>query len=154
MVGMDAPLTTRAALLLALRDGPGYGLDLIRRVSERSAGRVRLSAARVYPSLKKLEREKLVRATRGAPRALRGGRAPTYYDLTLEGVHASTECRDAVAALAAGRPKPRLSAAQKRRMAERLLLCDELSTAAAALATARKKRGRVSSIRGGARPLP
>ncbi len=140
---MEAPLTTRAALLLALREGPGYGLDLIRRVQERSAGRVRLSAARVYPALKALERQKLVKPSVVVPRGRRGARSRTYYDLTLTGVRASSECRDAVAALAAGRPKPRLSAIEKKRMAERLLLADELSTMAAALAgAARKKRGR------------
>ena len=63
--------------------------------------------------------------------------------ITATGVRASTACRNAVAALAAGRPKVRLSAAARKRMAQRLILADELSTMAAALAgAARKKRGR------------
>src|SRR6187549_3287204 len=118
---MEAPLTTRAALLLALRDGPGYGLDLIRRVGGRTGGTIRLSAARVYPALKALERQKLVTSSVVVPRGRRGARSRTYYDLTPTGVRASTACRDAVAALAAGRPKPRLSAAKKKQMAQRLI---------------------------------
>jgi DNA-binding PadR family transcriptional regulator len=140
---MEAPLTTRAALLLALRDGPGYGLDLIRRVGGRTRGTVRLSAARVYPALKALERQKLVTSSVVVPGGRRGARARTYYDLTPTGVRASSVCREAVAALAAGQPKPGLSAAERKRMAHRLIRADELSTIAAALAGAvRSKRGR------------
>src|SRR6187551_3368499 len=122
---MEAPLTTRAALLLALREGPGYGRDLIRRVGGRTAGAVRLSAARVYPALKALERQKFVTSSVVVPRGRRGARSRTYYDLTATGVRASTACRNAVAALAAGRPKVRLSAAARKRMAQRLILADE-----------------------------
>jgi len=139
---VEAPLTTRAALLLALRDGAGYGLDLIRRVSERSGGRLRLSAARVYPSLKALEREKLVRASVVAPGGRRGARSRTYYDLTLAGVRESTACRDAVAGLAAHRRGPLLSAGDKKRMARRLADADELGLFASRVAVARgAKRG-------------
>lgn len=135
---MESPLTTRAALLLALRDGPGYGLDLIRRVAERTDRAIRLSEARVYPTLKALEREKLLSASTVAPKGRRGARARTYYDLTIAGVRASTECRDAVAALAAGRPRRRATPAERKRMAERLIVADELSTLAADLAAARR----------------
>ena len=48
---MEAPVTTRVALLQALRDGPGYGRELILRVAEASEGMVRLSPARVYAAL-------------------------------------------------------------------------------------------------------
>jgi DNA-binding PadR family transcriptional regulator len=138
---MESPLTTRAALLLALRDGPGYGSDLIRRVAERTAGAIRLSAARVYPSLKALQRAKLVRASRVVPGGRRGARARTYYELTVGGITASRELRDAVSVLATGRPRPIVTAGEKRRMAERILLGGELSALAAGLAFPRVKRG-------------
>lgn len=136
---MELPVTTRAALLLALRDGPGYGLELIRRVLERSGGKVCLSEARVYPSLKALERQKLVRASIMAPKGRRGARSRTYYDLTVAGVEASNECQEALRALVAGRQglaKP--TPADRARMAERLIEADALATFAAELAGARR----------------
>jgi len=138
---MEAPLTTRAALLLALRDGPGYGLELIRRVGERTGGSVRLSAARVYPSLSALERERLVTSSVVAPGGRRGARSRTFYDLTIAGVNESTRIRDAVAALAAGRPRREPTPADKKKMAQRVLLGGELSALAADLARARLRRG-------------
>ena len=132
-------MNTRAALLLVLRDGPGYGTDLIRRAGERSAGSIRLSAARVYPSLTALQRAKLVRASTVVPGGRRGARSRTYYDLTIAGVAASNRLRGILAALAAGRPPAPLDAATRARMARRLLEADALSTAAAAMAFKRAK---------------
>ena len=138
---MESPVTTRAAVLLALRDGPGYGLELIRRVARQSGGLIRLSGARVYPALKALEEERLVTSSIVAPKGRRGARARTYYDLTVAGVSASSQCRDAVAALVAGRPRSVPSAAERARMADRLLVADELSSSAADLArTAARRR--------------
>ena len=124
---METPVGTRTALLLALRDGPGYGLDLIRRVAGRTGGHVRLTAARVYPALQALERERLVRSSVVAPGGRRGARARTYYDLTIAGVNESTRLRDALSALAAGRPRPEPSAAERKKMAQRVLLGGALS---------------------------
>jgi len=93
---VEAPITTRAALLQALRDGPGYGRELIRRVQHMSEGRVRLSEGRVYPVLKALEEEGLVGASEVVPRGRRGARSRTYYDLTLRGVEVSTLQREAL----------------------------------------------------------
>lgn len=138
---MEPPLTTRAALLLALREGPAYGLEAIRRVLERSGGKLRLSEARVYPSLKALERQQLVRASTMAPKGRRGARSRTYYDLTVAGVEASNECREALRALVSGRPGlPKPTPAERARMAERLLEADALAAFAADLAGARSKR--------------
>lgn len=131
-------MTTRAALLLALRDGPGYGLDLIRRVLELTRGQVRLSEARVYPSLKALEKERFARASVMAPKGRRGARSRTYYELTIAGVEASNEYREALRALAAGRPRlPKPAPADRVRMAERLIEADALATFATELAEAR-----------------
>jgi DNA-binding PadR family transcriptional regulator len=135
---MESPVTTRAALLLALRERPGYGLDLIRRVLELTRGQVRLSEARVYPSLKALEKGHLVRASVLAPKGRRGARSRTYYDLTVAGVEASNECREALRALVAGHPRlPKPAPADRLRMAERLVEADALATFATELAEAR-----------------
>jgi DNA-binding PadR family transcriptional regulator len=143
---MDSPVTTRAALLLALREGPGYGLDLIRRVVELTRGRVRLSEARVYPSLKALEKEGLARVSIMAPKGRRGARSRTYYDLTVAGVEASNECREALRALAAGRPRlAKPAPADRVRMANRLIEADALATFATELAEARPAARRLRS---------
>jgi DNA-binding PadR family transcriptional regulator len=86
---MEVLVTTRGALLQALRQGPGYGLELIRRVANLTDGRVRLTEARVYPVLKALTRGGLVRTSRVVPRGRRGARSRTYYDLTPRGVEVS-----------------------------------------------------------------
>lgn len=107
MVFMEGPVTTRGALLQGLRDGPGYGLELIRRILRMTNGGVRLSESRVYPALKALEAEGLVRASRVAPGGRRGARSRTYYDLTLRGVEVSSLERAAIGGLLAKREGPR-----------------------------------------------
>jgi len=133
---VTGPLTTRAALLQVLRPAPGYGSDLIRRFERASAGRVRLAPGRVYPVLKELQAEGLVKAVRLAPRGRRGGRARIYYDLTPKGLAASTMDRSVLFALLS--PSSGLPASEKERerMAERLLEAEELSEFGAALAAA------------------
>ena len=97
-----------------------------------------MSEARAYPSLKALEKEKLARASVMAPKGRRGARSRTYYDLTVAGVEASNECREALRALAAGRPRlPKPTPAERVRMAERVIEADALATFAAELAEAR-----------------
>ena len=133
---MTGPLTTRAALLQVLRQAPGYGSDLIRRYERASAGLVRLAPARVYPVLKELQAEGLVKAVRLAPKGRRGGRARIYYDLTPEGLAVSTMERGILFALFS--PPRMLPATEKERerMADRLLEAEELSEFGAALAAA------------------
>jgi len=134
--GMTGPLTTRSALLQVLRQAPGYGSELIRRYESASGGRLRLAAARVYPVLKELQAEGLVKAVRLAPRGRRGGRARIYYDLTPKGLSTSTMDRSVLFALLS--PSSGLPASEKdrERMAERLLEAEELSEFGAALAAA------------------
>jgi DNA-binding PadR family transcriptional regulator len=131
---VTGPLSTRAALLQLLRQAPGYGSDLIRRFGRAAAGPVRLAPARVYPVLKELQAEGLVKAVRLAPRGRRGGRARIYYDLTPKGLAVSTMDRSTLLALLS--PSSVWSASEKdrQRMAERLVEADELSEFGAALA--------------------
>lgn len=132
---MTGPLTTRAALLQVLRQAPSYGSALIRRFEKASAGRVRLAPARVYPVLKELQAEGLVKAVRLAPKGRRGGRARIYYELTPKGLAVSTMDRSVLVAVLS--PSSVLPAETDReRMAERLLEAEELSEFGAALAVA------------------
>ena len=59
----------RTAILVALRDEPGNGYEVMRRLEEMSGGLWRPSPGSVYPHLQMLEDEGLVQL-------LRGGRQP------------------------------------------------------------------------------
>lgn len=137
---MTTPVVTRTALLIALREGPGYGLELIGRVRGRTGGRVRLAESRVYPALQGLARAGLVSAARVTPGARPGGRARTYYELTPAGVAAAEEDRTALALLAAGSARRRVGRRHARRMASRLLAMDEVSEFAGELRAAMLRR--------------
>ena len=133
---MTGPLTTRAALLQVLRQAPSYGSALIRRFERASAGRVRLAPARVYPVLKDLQAEGLVKAVRLAPKGRRGGRARIYYELTPKGLAVSTMDRSVLFALLSPSSVLPASETDRERMAERLLEAEELSEFGAELAAA------------------
>ena len=136
---MRAPITTHAALLLALRQGAGYGLELIRRVERSSAGRVHLAEARVYSALADLKRQDLVAISRVAPGGRRGARSRTYYDLTLRGVETSTIERTTLSALAAPPPSSP-TAREVRLMAERMAQAGKISELARDLRAAMPSR--------------
>jgi PadR family transcriptional regulator, regulatory protein PadR len=63
-----------AAILAALVPGRGFGLELIDRVRERTNGAIKLNEGTVYPTLKAMEREGLLRSFDGEPVPERGGR--------------------------------------------------------------------------------
>ena len=52
----------RTILLIALKDGPAHGYELMTRMAERSGGRWKPSPGSVYPGLQALEDEGLVRS--------------------------------------------------------------------------------------------
>ena len=115
---MKSPLAARAAILLAL-DDPGYGLQIIDRIRERTAGRVRLRIGSVYPALRALEKERLVRSWE-VP-ALKGGRRRRYYELTVKGVGAATAQRELLGNLLGGESQvvtPEALKAMRGRLAE------------------------------------
>ncbi len=107
---MRGPLTARAALLLALRSGPGYGVELVRRVGSLWGGKVRLGLGSLYPALGSLERDGLVVSRKVVPAPRRGGRSRIYYDLTPRGEEAAAEQRslliDALRGCASEATKP------------------------------------------------
>jgi DNA-binding PadR family transcriptional regulator len=120
-------ITTRVAVLQALREGPGYGRELIDRVKRITGGAVRLSPARVYPSLQRLEKEGLVVSRCVSPKGARGARSRRYYELTPSGVFQSTKEREVLAALLRRAPAPSPSASERARMAQRVLEAGELT---------------------------
>ena len=124
---MQAPVSTKVALLQALRDGPGYGQDLIRRVRLMTTGRLSLSPGRVYPALRALATKGLTTGQHVSPKGARGARSRTYYALTPRGLSASSEQRGLLTALVRRSALPMPDAAERTRMAERLLAVDELA---------------------------
>jgi PadR family transcriptional regulator, regulatory protein PadR len=89
-------LNRRTALLQALISGPGYGLELAERVRDRSQGKMSLGQGTLYPALRALEREGLVRSWEADPTPERGGRPRVYYELTAKGAKAAQEERRAL----------------------------------------------------------
>jgi PadR family transcriptional regulator PadR len=92
-------LDTRTAILQALISKEGYGLELIDRVRDMTKGKVVLLQGRVYPLLRELEREGLLRSYDGPPLAERGGRPRRYYELTAEGRRVARQEAAAIAGL-------------------------------------------------------
>ena len=126
-------VTARTALLQVLREGPGYGRELVRRISRASAHRLRFAEGLIYPALRHLEAARLVRSWGVVPGRRRGGRARTYYELTERGMRTSEADRAALLRLAAPEG-PRLPGPDEcRRMLERIELGAALSEAAASL---------------------
>jgi DNA-binding PadR family transcriptional regulator len=135
-------ISTRTALLLVLRDGPGYGRELVRRIQATTAGRERLTEGSVYPALRSLAAVGLVRCWTVVPGRRRGGRARTYYELTERGAGASETERASLLGFVAG-PGPAVPGPEEcGRMRRRLELGAELSEAALALVRARAARRR------------
>ena len=130
-------------MLLALRRGPVYGRELIRRIGSVTDGRVRLSAGTVYPALRALRAARLVTAWSVVPGRKRGGRARVYYELTVAGVRrAETEARALVELANTGRRVSVTTSVTREAMRERLVRVAELAAAAAQLrgALARERR--------------
>lgn len=100
MPPMEPPISSKAALLQALITGPGFGLDLIERVKERTKGAVVLHQGSIYPALRALEREGLLRSWEGETAPGRGGTPRRYYELTAEGRRAAVRDQQVFAAFA------------------------------------------------------
>jgi len=118
----------RTAVLLALRRGPAFGRELLRRVRGAAGGRVRLAEGSVYPALRSLERARLAHGWIVVPGRRRGGRARRYYELTERGIRVAEAAARDLRALAGDRPEAlAASAADLERMRERLVRAAELS---------------------------
>jgi DNA-binding PadR family transcriptional regulator len=119
---MDATVTARTALLQALREGPNFGLALIRALRTATNGRLRLPQGSVYPTLGSLQGKGLVRSWTVVPGRRRGGRGRRYYELTVLGRQVAEAERLALLGLVAGRPSAlaRPTEDDGRRMADRI----------------------------------
>jgi PadR family transcriptional regulator PadR len=91
---MDVPVSAKAALLHALIEGDGYGLELIERLKARTRGKLEFRQGSIYPALRDLEREKLVTSYETLPLPERGGRPRIYYKITAQGRRVVREQRD------------------------------------------------------------
>ena len=96
---MEPPVNAKAALLQELIRREGYALDLIKRVSERTKGRVKLHQGNVYPALRNLEEDGLLKSWEADPTPERGGRHRRYYKITDAGKMAALQQTRAVAGL-------------------------------------------------------
>jgi len=134
-------VSARTALLLVLRDGPGYGRELVRRIQSATAGQERFAEGSIYPALRGLEAARLVRSGRVVPGRRRGGRARTYYELTGRGVRASEAERTSLRLLLAGPPSRATGPEEGERMRRRIELGAELSEAGLDLALRVAARG-------------
>jgi DNA-binding PadR family transcriptional regulator len=96
---MEAVLSTRAAVLQALREGPRYGRDLIRVLEGRAPGIVNPRPGTVYRAAAALVRERLLQTWTVVPGGERGARSRRYFELTPRGIAAADRQRRAVARL-------------------------------------------------------
>jgi DNA-binding PadR family transcriptional regulator len=137
-------ITARTAILQALRQGPGYGRLLMRRVSAATEGRASIAPGSVYPALRALEKARLVRKWTVVTGRVRGGRSRTYYELTVAGIQeAEGEARALTGLLVAGRSGGETTAGERAAMRERMERASDLFDFAAAardeLARARRR---------------
>jgi PadR family transcriptional regulator, regulatory protein PadR len=93
------PVTPRVALLQALIEGEGYGLELAERVKERTGGALEIGQGSLYPALWDLERDGLVTSRETEPLPERGGRPRKYYHLTAEGLRRAREEKEVMGRL-------------------------------------------------------
>ena len=127
-------VTSRTAVLLALRQGPAYGRELMRRIARATGGRVRLSEGTIHPALRALRAARLVTAWDVVPGRTRGGRARTYYELTIEGVREAEARAHALVELAGtARPLVRSGPTASNLLRQRAERVAALSRAAALL---------------------
>jgi DNA-binding PadR family transcriptional regulator len=125
---MSNPLTVRGSALQVLLAGPAYGSELIARFAGRTGRAAHLASARVYPVLRALEEEGLLKAVRVTPRGRRGARMRVYYALTPAGRRSALADRRLIQSLVAPAPAEDVRAVEKARMASRLLESEALST--------------------------
>jgi PadR family transcriptional regulator PadR len=137
-------VTARTALLQALRQGPGYGRLLMRRVADATGRRASLAPGSVYPGLRALERAGLVRKWTVVTGGVRGGRSRTYHELTVAGVREAEAEAGALSGLLLASPSRRETPAAEqealRARVERVEdLLDFVREARASLARTRRR---------------
>lgn len=74
--------TIPTLILSVLAERPSYGYDISETIKGRTQGRLKLSVAALYTTLKRLEEQGLIRPCEGAQQ---GARERRYYQITDEG---------------------------------------------------------------------
>lgn len=91
-------------LLALIRLGDeAYGVPIAGAIAEHSGREVAIGS--VYVALGRLARKGLVKARRGEPTAVRGGRAKTYFRVTARGLRQAQRARAALTGLWQGLPE-------------------------------------------------
>lgn len=136
-------LSARVALRQALRQGPGYGRLLMRRIRQATGGQASLAPGSVYPALRALEADQQVRSWRVTGGKARGARSRTYYELTVRGIREAEREAQALAGISlAGRVPVRLRADEMVVIRARIELVGELYAFARELKEAVARAGR------------
>lgn len=91
---MSPPVDIRLVLLEALREGEAFGLQVIERIEQRTRRKMRFAQGTVYPALRALERDGLIKSRESEPLPDRGGRPRVYYTLTAKGRAAAAQSRE------------------------------------------------------------
>ena len=76
-------------ILIALAEGPRHGYAIMREVSERTAGRLRLGPGTLYGSIKRMLEQGLIEEARPRPGEEAGDERRRYYRLTRLGRRAA-----------------------------------------------------------------
>ena len=91
-------------LLALIRLGDeAYGVPIAATITQRSGREVALGS--VYVALDRLAHKGLVKARRGEPTAVRGGRAKTYFRVTARGLRQARRARATLTGLWDGLPQ-------------------------------------------------
>jgi DNA-binding PadR family transcriptional regulator len=91
-------------LLALIRLGDeAYGVPIAAAIAERGGREIAMGS--VYVALDRLARKGFVKARRGEPTAVRGGRAKTYFRVTARGLRAARRARAALTGLWNGLPQ-------------------------------------------------
>jgi PadR family transcriptional regulator PadR len=134
---MKQLVSPRLALLQAFYEGPGTCSSLIERLQRLSGGRIRLGQGPTSVTLRKLERDGLVRSWVNAPE--KRGRPRRYYELTGQGIAEAHSQREALRGLLGLPAPPGPSLRERRAMAERLTTAVALSDFALTLRDAPRR---------------
>jgi DNA-binding PadR family transcriptional regulator len=141
---MEAALSTSAAVLQALMEGPRYGRELIRTIAARAHGTVNPRPGTVYRALVSLARKGHIRSWTVVPGGRRGARARRYYELTTKGIAVTEKQREALGRLLGLRSPERFTEEDVDLMSERIRRTAELSAFALRLKEGMLAAGRRS----------
>lgn len=94
----ESPISARCAVLQSLFREPAFGLEIAKRVEEATGGRIRLGTGSLYPLLRSMENDGLLKSfSQREPTG--GGRPRIYYKITADGRRAANEDAKAIAGL-------------------------------------------------------